>query len=117
MGISLWLVIGLVAGWLASKVLHSPHGILLNLVLGLVGSLVGGLHASALFRWSLGSITGSLVVAFVDAVIVLGLHRLLFSGHRMAHGCCAVRDSTVLRHLSRSAGMFLGLAIHKAQQA
>jgi len=84
-GIILWLVIGLVAGWLASKVMHSPHGILMDLVLGLVGSLVGGFLASALFHWSPGSITGSLVVAFVGAVILIGIHRLLFSGHHTAH--------------------------------
>jgi len=83
MGIILWLVIGLVAGWLASLVMHSPHGILLDLVLGLVGSLIGGFLASALFNWSPSSITGSLVVAFVGAVILIGIHRLIF-GRRMA---------------------------------
>jgi uncharacterized membrane protein YeaQ/YmgE (transglycosylase-associated protein family) len=76
MGILLWLVIGLVAGWLASMVMHSPHGILMDLVLGLVGSLVGGSLASALFHWSANSISGSLVVAFAGAVVLIALSRL-----------------------------------------
>ena len=81
MGIILWIVIGLVAGWLASMVMHSRHGILMDLVLGLVGSLVGGFLASALLNWSPSSITGSLVVAFVGALILIGVHRLLFERH------------------------------------
>lgn len=80
MGIILWLIIGLVAGWLASVVMKSPHGVLLDLVLGLVGSLVGGFLASALFGWKPQSITGSLIVAFVGAVILLAIHRAIFSG-------------------------------------
>lgn len=82
MGIILWLIIGLVAGWLASMVMHSPHGILLDLVLGLVGSLVGGFLSSALLGWKPQSITGSLIVAFVGALVLIGLHRMLFSGRR-----------------------------------
>jgi uncharacterized membrane protein YeaQ/YmgE (transglycosylase-associated protein family) len=82
MGIILWLLIGLIAGWLASMVMHSPHGILMDLLLGLVGSLVGGFLASALFNWSPSSITGSLVVAFVGAVLLIALHRALVGGRR-----------------------------------
>ncbi len=78
MGIILWIVIGLVAGWLASMVMHSRHGILMDLGLGLVGSLVGGFLSSALLGWKPSSITGSLVVAFVGALILIGLHRLIF---------------------------------------
>ncbi len=78
MGILLWLIIGLVAGWLASMVMHSPHGILMDLVLGLIGSLVGGFLASAIFHWKPQSITGSLIVAFVGSVLLIGIHRAIF---------------------------------------
>ncbi len=77
MAIVIWLIIGLVAGWLASMVMHSQHGILLDLVLGLVGSLVGGFLANAIFHWNANSITGSLVVAFLGAIILIGLSRLV----------------------------------------
>ena len=82
MGILLWLLIGLVAGWLASQVLHSPHGIFMDLVLGLVGSFIGGILASVLFGWKPQSLTGSLLVAFVGAVVIIGIHRALFGGRR-----------------------------------
>lgn len=83
MGIIVWLIIGLVAGWLASLVMKSPHGILMDLVLGLVGSLIGGFLASALFGWNPNSITGSLVVAFVGAVILIAIQRAIVGrGHR-----------------------------------
>jgi len=81
MGVVLWIVIGLAAGWLASMVMHSPHGILMDLVLGVVGSLVGGFLASAIFHWSPGSIAGHLVVAFIGAVLLIGIHRALFARH------------------------------------
>ncbi len=82
MGIIIWLLIGLVAGWLASQVMHSPHGILMDLILGIVGSLVGGFLASAIFGWKPQSITGSLIVAFVGAVLLIALHRAIFGGRR-----------------------------------
>jgi uncharacterized membrane protein YeaQ/YmgE (transglycosylase-associated protein family) len=50
-------------------------------VLGLVGSLVGGFLASALFDWSPSSLTGSLVVAFLGSVLLIALHRLIFERH------------------------------------
>lgn len=84
MGIILWLIIGLVAGWLASLVMHSPHGILMDLVLGLVGSLVGGFLADLLFGWNPSSITGSLLVAFVGAALLIAIHRAIFGGRRSA---------------------------------
>jgi len=46
----LWGVVGLAAGWLASKVVASPHGIIMDLILGLVGALLGGFLLSALVK-------------------------------------------------------------------
>ncbi|HZQ35911.1 MAG TPA: GlsB/YeaQ/YmgE family stress response membrane protein [Dehalococcoidia bacterium] len=82
MGIIIWLLIGLVAGWLASQVMHSPHGILMDLLLGIVGSFVGGFLSSAIFGWKPQSITGSLIVAFAGSVILIAIHRALFGGRR-----------------------------------
>lgn len=80
-----WIVVGIIAGWLARMVIPSagPAGLLGDLVIGVVGAIVGGW----IFNNSFGhpGITGvnigSIVVAFVGAVVVLWLMRL-FTGTR-----------------------------------
>ena len=47
MGAMAWVFIGLIAGWLAAKIIDAPHGLLRNLIVGLVGSLLGVSFASA----------------------------------------------------------------------
>ena len=66
-----WIVIGLVAGWLAAKITDSPRGLLRNLVVGLVGSLVGGFLARKLGIQVVPDFWGELVTAIVGAVIFL----------------------------------------------
>ena len=81
MGILSWIVLGGLAGWLASIVTkrNDQMGCISNIVAGIVGAFVGG-WVFSLFGG--GSVTGfnlpSLLVAFVGAVIVLGLMNLLF---------------------------------------
>ncbi len=81
MNLLAWLVIGLIAGWLAGLVMKgSGYGLVGDLVLGIVGALVGGFLATVLFgvRDPLTGIhLGTLVVAFLGAVIVVAIVRLL----------------------------------------
>src|SRR5262245_5580557 len=42
MGVLAWILIGLIAGWLAAKITNAPRGLLRNLIVGLIGSLFGG---------------------------------------------------------------------------
>ena len=80
-GIIAWLVVGLIAGWAAGKVSRGHgFGLIGDLVVGLIGALVGGLIAGAFIQGSVGFI-GSIIVAFLGALILLGLVRLL-SGRR-----------------------------------
>jgi uncharacterized membrane protein YeaQ/YmgE (transglycosylase-associated protein family) len=82
-GIVAWLVIGVVAGWLAGKILGgNGYGVLLDLVLGLTGALVGGFVFGLLLQSdnSLVGDTGfwvSLVVAFLGACGLLAGARFL----------------------------------------
>jgi uncharacterized membrane protein YeaQ/YmgE (transglycosylase-associated protein family) len=74
-----WLVLGLIAGWIASKLVHdSGQGLVMNVILGVVGAIVGGFVFSALGG---APVTGfnlySMFVAIVGAVIVLFLYHLL----------------------------------------
>jgi uncharacterized membrane protein YeaQ/YmgE (transglycosylase-associated protein family) len=85
MGILAWIVVGLVAGWLASRVMKGRgSGLLGDLVLGVVGALLGGFLASALLKMP-DAVNGinvmSIIVAFVGAVILVALLRAV-SGRR-----------------------------------
>ena len=81
MGILSWIILGGIAGWLASIVTkrNDQMGCISNIVAGIIGAFVGG-WVFSLFGGT--GVTGfnlpSLVVAFVGAVVVLGLFNLLF---------------------------------------
>ena len=80
-GIIAWLLVGLIAGWAAGKVSRGHgFGLIGDLVVGLIGALIGGLVAGAFIQGSVGFI-GSIIVAFLGAVVLLALIRLL-SGRR-----------------------------------
>ncbi|TMD77844.1 MAG: GlsB/YeaQ/YmgE family stress response membrane protein [Chloroflexi bacterium] len=80
-GIIAWLLVGLIAGWAAGKVSRGHgFGIIGDLVVGLIGALIGGLVAGAFIQGSVGFV-GSIIVAFLGAIVLLALIRLL-SGRR-----------------------------------
>ena len=74
-GIFMWLLMGLISGWLTGKFMDGAgYGILHDIVLGLIGALVGGLIAGFVLEKEFGFI-GSVVVAFLGGCIVVGLYR------------------------------------------
>jgi uncharacterized membrane protein YeaQ/YmgE (transglycosylase-associated protein family) len=78
MGLLAWIVVGLIAGWLAGQVMRGGgYGVLVDIILGLVGGVVGGWVFGLLGIWPGGGMIGSIVVAFVGAVILVGISRLL----------------------------------------
>ena len=71
-----WVVVGLLAGWLAGIVMKDGgYGLIGDLVLGVVGSVVGGWIFQALGVSAGGGLFLTLLVAFVGAVIVLVAQR------------------------------------------
>ena len=73
-----WLVVGLVAGWLASMVVGGPGGVVADLVVGIVGAFIGGWLFSALhIRSPMGGLAGSIFISFIGAVVLLVLLRLV----------------------------------------
>ncbi len=85
MGLLAWIVVGLIAGFLASQVMKGRgSGLIGDLVLGVVGALLGGFLASVLLKIP-NAVNGinisSIVVAFLGAVILIALLRAI-SGRR-----------------------------------
>lgn len=79
MSILAWIVIGLIAGWLASMVTHSRGGLVFDLILGIVGAVVGGFLAGVIFGgdYTTGINLTTLIVAFIGAVVVVLAVRVL----------------------------------------
>jgi uncharacterized membrane protein YeaQ/YmgE (transglycosylase-associated protein family) len=75
----LWfLIVGIVAGWLAGKLVKGGgFGLLGDLVVGIVGALVGGFLFSSLGVHSGGGLIGSIIVATIGAVVLLFVVRLI----------------------------------------
>ena len=74
LGIIGWIVIGIVAGWLAEQIMGRNHGLITNLVVGVVGALIGGFLASNVMGIPVeGFNLMTLLVAVVGAVILLFL--------------------------------------------
>lgn len=85
MGIIAWIIVGLVAGWLAGLIMKgSGYGLVGDLVLGLVGAVLGG--------WLFGVVAptaeptgllGSIIVATIGAIVLIFIARA-FQGRRVA---------------------------------
>jgi uncharacterized membrane protein YeaQ/YmgE (transglycosylase-associated protein family) len=76
----IWIAIGLIAGWLASMVAGGGFGVVGDIVIGVVGAFVGGylfraLHIHAPF----GGLAGTIFVAFIGALVLLVILRLIRS--------------------------------------
>lgn len=80
MSILAWIVLGLIAGFIGSKLVNKTgEGFFLDIILGVVGAVVGG-YVFSIF--GAGGVTGlnlySLLVAVVGAVLVLVIYHALF---------------------------------------
>ena len=72
LGVLTWIVVGLIAGFLGSKIINKRgEGILLDIVLGLIGAVVGGFLFRLVGIHTAGSFILSIVVATVGAIVVL----------------------------------------------
>jgi uncharacterized membrane protein YeaQ/YmgE (transglycosylase-associated protein family) len=77
MEIIVWLIVGLIAGALARLLVpgHDPMGVLGTMVLGLVGSVLGGLIANALTNGDQNFNPAGLIGSILGAVVVLLIYR------------------------------------------
>lgn len=86
MGIISWIVLGAIAGFLANMVIGGGEGVIGTIILGIVGAVVGGYVASAIFHK--GDVTGvnieSIVISVIGAIVVLAAWRALQGNRRRA---------------------------------
>jgi uncharacterized membrane protein YeaQ/YmgE (transglycosylase-associated protein family) len=84
MGLLSWIVVGAIAGWLSGEVMKGKgFGLIGDIVVGVIGGLVGGFLAAQLFKVP-NAVNGfnltSILVAFVGAVVVIVVVRMLRGG-------------------------------------
>lgn len=81
-GIIWWLVVGLIAGFLASLVMRGGgYGIVGDIIVGIVGAIIGGFLASLVGLGSSGLI-GMIIIAFIGACILIAILRAVSGGFR-----------------------------------
>jgi uncharacterized membrane protein YeaQ/YmgE (transglycosylase-associated protein family) len=68
-----WIVIGIIAGWLAEQIMGRNHGLLTNLIVGIVGALIGGFLYNTLGGDAGGNWIVGIIVATLGAIILLFL--------------------------------------------
>jgi len=73
MGVIVWIIIGLIAGWLAKLILGGRGGLLNNLAVGLIGAVIGGFTFTKLNIAVVQDFWGSLITATVGAIIFLAI--------------------------------------------
>ena len=85
MGIIIWLIVGGLVGWIASMIMKTDgqQGMLMNVVVGIVGALLGGFLISPMV--GVGTINsgfsiGSFLVSLAGAVVLLGVVNLIRRG-------------------------------------
>jgi uncharacterized membrane protein YeaQ/YmgE (transglycosylase-associated protein family) len=80
-GLIAWLVVGLIAGWLAGQFMKGGgYGVIGDIILGIVGAFIGGFLFSLVLPGSSVGLIGSIVVAFIGAVILIALARAMTRG-------------------------------------
>ena len=79
MGLILWIILGALAGWAASMIMGSGRGIFGDIILGIIGALVGGFTMSLFGQ---PGVTGfnmySILVAVLGSVILIWMGRMLY---------------------------------------
>jgi uncharacterized membrane protein YeaQ/YmgE (transglycosylase-associated protein family) len=72
------LLVGLVAGWATGKIMKgSGYGVLMDIVLGIVGAIVGGWIMRLLGFYTTGGLVPNILVAILGAVVIVALARML----------------------------------------
>jgi uncharacterized membrane protein YeaQ/YmgE (transglycosylase-associated protein family) len=81
-GLIAWLVVGLIAGWLAGQFMRGGgYGLVGDIIVGIIGAFIGGFIFSLLLPGTSAGLIGSIIVAFIGACILIAILRAV-SGSR-----------------------------------
>ncbi|WP_407491820.1 GlsB/YeaQ/YmgE family stress response membrane protein [Pseudooceanicola sp. MF1-13] len=69
------IIVGALAGWIAEKIMKADHGLLTNIILGIVGALVLNFLLMAIVGATLGGWIGQLIIGIIGACILIGGYR------------------------------------------
>jgi uncharacterized membrane protein YeaQ/YmgE (transglycosylase-associated protein family) len=84
-GLIWWLIVGLVAGFLASRVMRGGgYGIIGDIVVGIVGAFIGGWLSGLLGFDNTYSLIGSIVIAFIGACVLIAILHAFSRSRRRA---------------------------------
>ena len=82
-GLLMWLIVGLIAGWLAGQFMRGGgFGLIGDIVVGIIGAFLGGLLFGVLMPGSSVGFVGSIVVAFIGAILLIAVLRALSGSSR-----------------------------------
>lgn len=71
------IIIGALAGWIAERVMKSNQGLLMNIILGIVGAVVGNFILMLIFGATMGGLVGQLIVAVIGACLLIAIGRAI----------------------------------------
>lgn len=71
------IIIGALAGWIAEQMMKSNQGLLMNIVMGILGAVIGNFILMAVFGATMGGIVGQLIVAVVGACLLIAIWRAI----------------------------------------
>jgi uncharacterized membrane protein YeaQ/YmgE (transglycosylase-associated protein family) len=83
-GIIAWIVVGLIAGFIASMIMRGGgYGIIGDIVVGIVGAFLGGLISNLLIPGASFGFWGTVVVAIIGAIILIAILRAIAGSRRV----------------------------------
>lgn len=84
MGVIWWLIVGLIAGWLTGKIMGGGGGFWMDIILGLLGALAGGILMRLLGFRPEGGMIYTIIVAVIGAVLLTWIYRKVVSRRKPA---------------------------------
>jgi uncharacterized membrane protein YeaQ/YmgE (transglycosylase-associated protein family) len=79
-----WIIVGLIAGWATGKIMRGRgYGPLLDIIIGIIGAVIGGWIVGGLGLWPGGGLIGTILVAILGGIIFTMIVRLI-TGNRAA---------------------------------